>query len=136
MKVYAFEPGESDFPRVRSLVVIQKSSETGAEEPTETVSYYLGSRLPGSAAQAARQVRGHWAGCEIRNHWVRDALWNEDRTRSKNWKLNANLAILRAGLIALRAECVPDRSWPALFELCAYKPAIPFRLVTQHRFTW
>ena len=134
MRVHAFEPGPSDFPRVRSLVVIQKSSDTGGEEPTETVSYYLSSRLPGPAAQAARQVRGHWAGCEIRNHWVRDALWNEDRTRSRNWKLNANLAILRAGLIALRAECVPELIWPELFELCAHKPAVPLRLITQHRF--
>ncbi len=136
MRVYPFEPAESDFPRVRSLVVVQKRSETGAGDPTETVSYYLSSRLPGPAGLAAREVRGHGAGCEIRNHWVRDALWNEDRTRSRNWKLNANLAILRAGLIALRAECVPDMSWPALFELCAHKPAIPFRLLTQHRFIW
>ena len=62
---------------------------------------------------------------------MRDALWAEDRTRSKNWNLNANLAVLRTGLIALRAQRAAHLSWPALFELAAHQPAFPFRLVTK-----
>jgi hypothetical protein len=28
-------------------------------------------------------VHGHWGGCEIRNHWVRDAQFEEDDILSK-----------------------------------------------------
>jgi len=55
-------------------------------------------------------IRSHWGGCEIRNHWVRDAIFEEDSTRSKNVNLNGNLAILRGALVALKALLVPDRS--------------------------
>ena len=133
MRVFAVEPMELGIPRVRSLVVVAKPSTASVDPDAETLSCYLSSRPPASAALFARHIRGHWGGCEIRNHWVRDALWNEDQTRSKNWNLNANLAILRAGLIALRAECAPHLSWPALFELSSFKPSIPFNLITQHR---
>ena len=116
---------------MRSLVVVRKTSATGQAAAVATVSYYLSSRLPGSAEDFAAAVRGHWGGCEIRNHWVRDALWGEDQTRSKNWQLNANLAVLRAGLIALRAQRAAQLSWPALFELAAAQPAFPLRLIAQ-----
>jgi len=119
---------------VRSLVVTHKTSSAADAADVQSQTFHLCSRLPGSAAAAERMVRGHWAGCEIRNHWVRDALWMEDKTRSKNWELNANLAVMRAGLIALKAECVPELSWPALFELSSYRPRIAFNLLTQHRF--
>ena len=62
---------------------------------------------------------------------MRDALWAEDRTRSRNWNLNANLAVLRAALIALRSQRAAHLSWPVLFEQAARQPAFPFRLLTQ-----
>jgi len=120
-----------DLPYVRSLIVVHKTSSRAAAPDVATTSYYLSSRLPGPAADFARAIRGHWGGSEIRNHWVRDALWAEDRTRSKHWHLNASLAVLRAGLIALRARTVAHLSWPQLFERCAYHPAFPLRLLTQ-----
>lgn len=91
----------------------------------------MSSRAPGAAATFAGYVRGHWGGCEIRNHWVRDALWKEDKTRSRNWNLNANLAVLRAALIALRSESLPNSTWPEIFEDSAFKPALPLSMVTQ-----
>lgn len=116
---------------MRSLVVVHKTSATAAAPEVATTSYYLSSRLPGPAADFAAAIRGHWGGCEIRNHWVRDALWAEDKTRSRNWHLNANLAVLRAALIAVRAQRAVHLSWPALFELAAFQPAFPLRLLTQ-----
>lgn len=116
---------------MRSLIVVRKTSAVGTQPDVATTSYYLSSRLPGPAHGFAAAIRGHWGGCEIRNHWVRDALWAEDRTRSKNWHLNANLAVLRTGLIALRAQRAAHLSWPALFELAAHQPTFPFRLVTK-----
>jgi hypothetical protein len=129
--VFAIDPLDVDLPHVRSLVVVRKTSSASACPEEHTTACYLSSRLPGPAAEFARFIRGHWGGCEIRNHWVRDALWAEDKTRSKNWNLNANLAILRAGLIALRARAASDLSWPVIFERAAHKPSFPFNLVTK-----
>ncbi len=118
---------------MRSLVVITKqtwSTSPGAsKESEETVSYYISSLIPQSAARFARLVRGHWGGCEIRNHWVRDAMFEEDATRSKNLNLNGNLAVLRCTLIALKARHANHLSWPTIFELSGFKPAIPYNLV-------
>jgi predicted transposase YbfD/YdcC len=110
------------------------SRKSSAKAPEQTLSYYLSSRVPGRAEAFAGLIRGHWGGCEIRNHWVRDALWGEDKTRSKNWNLNANLAIVRSSLIALRSRLASHLSWPSLFELCSLKPSLAYNLVARHTF--
>jgi hypothetical protein len=134
IKVFAVEPTAVLIPYVRSLVVVEKIStaHTGAEQ---TVSFYLSSRVPcqGCAQGFAAAIRGHWGGCEIRNHWIRDALWGEDKTRSKNWHINANLAILRATLIGLRAALADPTPWPEYFERCQRYPSIAYQLVSNHR---
>lgn len=89
-------------------------------EGEDPISFYLSSRLPGAAEIFAHLIRGHWGGCEIRNHWVRDELWEEDQTRSRNWNLNANLAILRVALISVRFRQGVTRSWPDIFEHCGH----------------
>ncbi len=122
---------------MRSLVVITKrtrsSSPGAAKESEETVSRYLGSLLPQRAERFAQLVRGHWGGCEIRNHWVRDALFEEDATLSKNLNLNGNLAVLRCALIALKTRHAPHLSWPALFEISAMKTTIPYNMVCNNK---
>ncbi|MFA7234671.1 MAG: hypothetical protein WC076_11225, partial [Terrimicrobiaceae bacterium] len=84
-------------------------------------SYYLSCHHPRRAEFFAGLIRGHWGGCEIRDHWVRDAIFEEDSTRSKNVTLNGNLAILRGALIALKSRLVPDKSWPFIRELSSMK---------------
>jgi hypothetical protein len=122
---------EVNLPFVRCLIVVHKTSSDNLKPDENLTSYYLSSRLPGPAESFAKHIRGHWRGSEIRNHWVRDTLWGEDKTRSKNWNLNANLAILRAGLIALIPCCDVTLSWPALFELVSFQPAYAFHLITK-----
>jgi hypothetical protein len=122
---------------VRSLVVITKRcrpTSPGAEPAETTVSRYLSSLVPQCAQRFARLVRGHWGGCEIRNHWVRDALFEEDATRSKNLNLNGNLAVLRCALIALKTRHASHLSWPDVFELSGMKPAVPYNLVCNNAF--
>jgi predicted transposase YbfD/YdcC len=123
---------------VRSLIVIAKqtsSTSPGASQASEdTVSRYLSSLIPQAAARFAQWVRGHWGGCEIRNHWVRDALFEEDATRSKNLNLNGNLAVLRCAVIALKARHANHLTWPTIFELSSLKPAIPYNLVCNNTF--
>ena len=49
-------------------------------------------------------IRGHWGGVENRNHWSRDAVWLEDKTRSRNFNLVGNLAVIRNALLLIVAE--------------------------------
>jgi predicted transposase YbfD/YdcC len=115
---------------------VEKTSARKAtpQAPGESISYYLSSHPPRCAESFAGLVRGHWGGCEIRNHWVRDAIFEEDSTRSKNLNLNANLAILRAALIALKSRLAPDKSWPFIRELSAMKVSLPYNLVCNNLF--
>lgn len=103
----------------------QTAEETG-EDP---VSYFLGSRLPGPAEPLAELIRGHWGGCEIRNHGTRDVQWEEDKTRSGNWALNACMAILRVALIAVKFRQGITLSWPRIFEQCARSPVPAMTLI-------
>ena len=121
-------------PHVRTLVVVEKISTTKFVPGQRTLSYYLSSHLPRRAEFFAALIRGHWGGCEIKNHWVRDALWQEDSTRSKNINLNANLAVLRCALISLKARIAPLPSWPFLFELSSMKASLPYNMICKNLF--
>jgi hypothetical protein len=123
---------------VRSLVVITKqvrsTSPGGGKSSELTVSNHLSSLVPQNAERFARLVRGHWGGCEIRNPWVRDTLFKENATLSKNLNLNGNLAVLRCAVIALKSRQASHLSWPAIFELSGTRFAIPYNLVCNNAF--
>lgn len=125
---------EANLPGSRSLVVIRRTS-TGAEGETPKTAFYVTSHPPekGCAKRFARLARGHWAGCEIRNHWIRDHCMREDKTRSKNYNLNCALAGLRVCLIAIKSLLFTDQSWPALQERCQRYPDIAFSAVAKLR---
>lgn len=117
---------EADFPYARSLVImrtertVKKTGQTTAESH-----YYLSSVLPDfyKPTQWLNLIRGHWGGVEIRNHWRRDALMGEDRSRSRNANLLANMALIRNVLLAHLADHVPDKPLPIVFEEFAVNPA-------------
>jgi hypothetical protein len=100
--------------------------EPDGEDP---VSYFLGTRLPGPAEPFAQLIRGHWGGCEIRNHGTRDVQWEEDKTRSGNWALNASLVILRVALISVKFRQGVTLSWPRIFEQCGHSTVSAFSLI-------
>lgn len=98
---------------------------TGVEDAGEDpISYFLSTHLPGPAEFFAQLIRGHWGGCEIRNHGTRDVQWGEDKTRSGNWALGASLAILRVALLSVKFRQGVPLSWPKIFERCA-RSAVP-----------
>ena len=66
---------------------------------------------------------------EIRNHWRRDAVWGEDRSRTRNPTALANLALLRSALLARLARHRDERSLPALIESFAEDTASAFQLI-------
>lgn len=140
-------------PHIRTLVVREKTVEKTArkrfkvsagktageardatepvaeENGEDPVSYFLGTRLPGPAEPFAQLIRGHWGGCEIRNHGTRDVQWEEDKTRSGNWALNAALAILRVALISVKFRQGVTLSWPRIFEQCAHSTVSAMSLI-------
>ncbi len=117
---------EADFPFARSMILMRSERTVKRTGKTTTEShYYLSSVLPGhnSPGQWLKLIRGHWGGVEIRNHWRRDALMGEDRSRSRNPNLLANMALVRNALFALLADKMPNQSLPVTFEILQSKPA-------------
>jgi len=95
--------------------------------------YYLSSAL---AQQYRPQqwldlIRGHWAGVEVRNHWRRDALMGEDRSRSRNANLLANLALIRNALLAIMPEHLNARTLPELCENLHSRPSRCYAILRQ-----
>lgn len=111
---------------VRSEITVKKTGKTSTE-----TRYYLSSEEPQerTPAQWQQLVRGHWGGVEIRNHWRRDAVWGEDRSRTRNATALANLALLRNALFALLPEHYPEVPHPEIHEQLHSNPAGCLRVI-------
>ena len=105
---------------LRSQRTIKKTGQSSTESR-----YYLSSRLPDEYRdeQWLELIRGHWGGVEVRNHWRRDALMGEDRSRSRNVNLLANVALIRSALLAVLADHFPDRPLPEIRERLHSRPS-------------
>ena len=109
----------ADFPFARSLIVVRSQRTIKKTGQTSTESRYYLSSTPPKEQRPERWlewIRGHWGGVEVRNHWRRDALLGEDRSRSRNATLLANVALIRSALLALLTQHHPDRSLPQIKE--------------------
>lgn len=119
------EPLRADFPFARSLIVVRSARTLKKTGQTSTESrYYLSSALPQEhrPERWLELIRGHWGGVEVRNHWKRDAVLGEDRSRSRNASLLANVALIRSALLALLAHHHPDESLPQIREHLHSRP--------------
>jgi predicted transposase YbfD/YdcC len=106
---------QADFPHARTLIVLRSERTLKKTGATTTESrYYLSSAPPQARTpgQWLALIRGHWGGVEIRNHWRRDVLMGEDRSRSRNANLLANLAIIRSALLQVLADHLAEQSLP------------------------
>ena len=125
LHAFPIDPLTADFPFARSLIVVrsQRTIKKTGHSSTES-RYYLSSCPPDDYRdeQWLELIRGHWGGVEVRNHWRRDALMGEDRSRSRNPNLLANLALIRNALLALLAEHHPDQPLPQIRELFHSRP--------------
>lgn len=104
---------------VRSQRTVKKTGVCSTESR-----YYLSSAEPQrySGSGWLDLICGHWAGVEIRNHWRRDVLMGEDRSRSRNPNLLANLAIIRSALLCGLAEQFEGRPQPEICESLHQNP--------------
>ena len=119
MHAFAIEPLTADFPYAKTLIVLRSErtiKKTGIT--TSESRYYLSSLPPEhhSAEGWVNLIREHWGGVENRNHWRRDALMGEDRSRSRNANLLANLALIRNVLFERLAAHNQEHSLPEFRE--------------------
>jgi len=120
-----------DFPFARSVIAVRSHTTVKTTGRTsEETRYFIANAAPAERTPAQWQalVRGHWGGVEIRNHWRRDAIWGEDRSRTRNATALANLALLRNALLALLPEHYPDSSLPEIKERLHSDPAACLRV--------
>ena len=113
---------------LRSERTVKKTGVTTVESR-----YYLASAPPGDyrPEQWLTLIRGHWGGVEIRNHWRRDATLGEDRSRSRNANLLANLALIRSVMLGLLARHYPERPRPEIREQLHSRPGQCLALLAQ-----
>jgi predicted transposase YbfD/YdcC len=104
---------------VRSERTVKKTSATSTESR-----YYLSSAPPTEYPPEGwlDLIRGHWGGVEVRNHWRRDALMGEDRSRSRNANLLANVALIRNALLQIFSEHLHEQSLPEFRENLQSRP--------------
>jgi predicted transposase YbfD/YdcC len=104
---------------VRSERTLKKTSATSTESR-----YYLSSAPPTEYPPEGwlDLIRGHWGGVEVRNHWRRDALMGEDRSRSRNANLLANVALIRNALLQIFSEHLHEQSLPEFRENLQSRP--------------
>lgn len=132
MHPFAVEPLHADFPFARSLIVLRSERTVKKTGLTTTESRYYLSSVPPEAYRPQRWlelIRGHWGGVEIRNHWRRDALMGEDRSRSRNPNLLANLALIRSALLHILSEHMEGQSLPQFRENLASLPTRSLALI-------
>lgn len=122
------------FPFARTIVVVrsERTDKKTATSSKET-RYYLSNRLHRelSSKQWLDLIRGHWGGVENRNHWRRDALMGEDRSRSRNPTLLANLALLRNALLHLLPSPDDAQSLPQMREFLQQHPQRCLKLLNE-----
>lgn len=122
-----------DFPYARSVVVVrsQRTLKKSGETTHET-RFYLSSLSPKDRTpqQWNELILGHWAGVENRNHWRRDALFGEDRSRSRNPHLLANLALIRTALLRTLPRSFPNQSIPTIREQLQANSNLAFRVLS------
>jgi predicted transposase YbfD/YdcC len=126
------EPDAVDFAYARTVVAVQsrRTEKKSGQSSFETRFYLSSQEKDERTAQGwINLIRGHWGGVENRNHWRRDAICGEDRTRSRKPNLVANLALLRSATFCLLNRHYPDRCLPDLLESFAFKPARAFHLL-------
>ncbi|WP_231363882.1 transposase [Verrucomicrobium sp. 3C] len=119
------EPLAVDFPFARALIVVRSQRTLKKSGITTTESrYYLSSSPPDqySPQEWLNLIREHWGGIEIRNHWRRDVLMGEDRSRSRQPNLLANLALIRNALLSLLSERLGEQSLPQFRERLLSSP--------------
>jgi len=122
----------ADFPFARTIIVVRSERTIKRLDLSSSETrYYLSSRSPNQYTdeQWGSLIRGHWGGVEIRNHWRRDVIMGEDKSRTRNPKALANLALLRSAVLALLADHLPNQPLRQAQEELHSNPSACLKLI-------
>jgi predicted transposase YbfD/YdcC len=89
---------ESKWKGVGSVIRVTRSGERDGESYS-TLSYYLSS-LPPKSERIAKLIRGHWQ-VENRLHWVKDVIFDEDKSPQKAGNAPINLSIMKTWVLSV-----------------------------------
>lgn len=88
--------GKTLWPGLRSIAMVRRQRQAGANKPSDETTYYLTSLAGATQTDAQRfaeVVRIHWC-VENQLHWVLDVAFAEDHNRSRRDHSAHNLAIV------------------------------------------
>jgi len=131
--VQPLQPREAGIPYCQTLLTVVGQflyKTTGKQSRLER--YFIASLAPAerNPTQWLAIVRGHWKGTEIGNHWQRDAIMGEDRTRSRNPNIVGAFALLNNAAHALMRHSFMLQPLPETIEQLQSHPGLLLRLVT------
>lgn len=99
--VEVFTPPEdidSSWKGVESVIRVTRSGERDGK-CYSTLSYYLSS-LPPTSERIAKVIRGHWQ-VENRLHWVKDVIFDEDKSPQRAGNAPINLSIIKTWVLSV-----------------------------------
>jgi predicted transposase YbfD/YdcC len=89
---------DSSWQDVQSVIRVTRSGERDGNAYC-TLSYYLSS-LPPKAERLAKAIRGHWR-IENRLHWVKDVIFDEDKSPQRAGNAPINLSIIKTWVLSI-----------------------------------
>jgi len=90
-----------NLPRIREICGETRVTRSGEREGKDysTLSYYFSS-LPPTSERIAKVIRGHWQ-VENRLHWVKDVIFNEDKSPQRAGNAPINLSIIKTWVLSV-----------------------------------
>jgi predicted transposase YbfD/YdcC len=89
---------DSRWKDVESVIRVTRSGERD-DKPYSTLSYYFSS-LPPTSKRISNAIRGHWQ-IENRLHWVKDVIFDEDKSPQKAGNAPINLSIIKSWVLSV-----------------------------------
>ena len=135
MSAAAVEPDALPFPGARQVFDTRNTTTFKKDGQTPQHTRFFVASLTAEEAgpvRLAALARGQWS-VENPNHWRRDTLWGEDRSRLRNKNAACALARLRTALLRPVLRC----GWGTtrqVFERVAARPSHGLDLLTRRAF--
>jgi predicted transposase YbfD/YdcC len=112
---------DSSWKGVQSVIRVTRSGER-AGKAYSTLSYYLSS-LPPTSKRIAKVIRGHWQ-IENRLHWVKDVIFDEDKSPQRAGNAPINLSIIKTWVLSIFRVHGFDSIKGAIDQFCHNIPAM------------
>ena len=96
------EVGHKNYPHVKSFIKIERMGFRGDKEYSQTLYYISSKKL--SAEIFAEKIQAHWL-IENQLHWVKDVIFNEDKSRIKNKEVAGKLSLLVTLVLNIYRSC-------------------------------